>query len=147
MNFNKYIICCIILIALTSTGIQSFAQHLTVPGSYYVSLTGNNNNPGTRKSPFKTLDKINSLHLKAGDTVYFKSGEIFNGSLLFTQTINGAINKPVVITSYGKGHATINAKDSVGIKVYKGSYVKLQHLTLVGSGRKTGNVKDGVAID
>src|SRR6202000_2312667 len=115
--------------------------------SYYVSLTGSDNNAGTKDSPFKTLFKISNLHLKAGDTVYFKSEQVFNGSLLLSQSVIGTINKPVVITSYGKGHAIINAKDSVGINVSRGAYIKLQHLTLIGSGRKTGNVKDGVAID
>ncbi len=148
MNFNKYIICsCIAFATASLTGIQSFAQHLTVPRSYYVSLTGNDNNPGTKKSPFKTLDKINGLHPIAGDTIFFRSGEIFNGSLLLTKGINGAANKPVVYTSYGGAHATINAKDSVGIKLYKGQYIKIQHLSLIGSGRKTGNVEDGLAIN
>src|ERR1700744_1280381 len=135
MNFNKYIICCCLVFATALfTGVQSFAQHLTAQGSYYISLTGNDNNPGTKKYPFKTLDKISHLHLKAGDTVYFRSGQVFNGSLLLTQAIKGAANKPVVITSYGGAHATINAKDSVGINVYKGQYIKIQHLSLVGSG-------------
>jgi hypothetical protein len=148
MNFTKYIICYLaVFTANLLTGLQSFAQHSTTSRPYYVSLTGNDNNAGTHKSPFKTLDKISHLHLKAGDTIYFKSEQVFNGSLLLTQAVNGTINKPVVITSYGQGHATINAKDSVGIEVSKGGYVKLQHLTLVGSGRKTGNVKDGVTID
>src|ERR1700759_4481196 len=125
MNFNKYIICgCVVFATALLTGIQSFAQHLTASRSYYVSVTGNDNNPGTKKSPFKTLDKINGLHLVAGDTIFFRSGQVFNGSLLLTQGINGAANKPIVITSYGGIHATINAKDSVGVKVYKGQYIK-----------------------
>src|ERR1700761_1619373 len=128
MNFNKYIICCYVVFATALfTGTQSFAQHLTASGSYYISLTGNDNNPGTKKSPFKTPDRISHLYLKAGDTIYFKSGQVFNGSLLL-QNISGTTNKPIIITSYGGAHATINAKDSIGIKIYKGQHIKIQHL-------------------
>jgi hypothetical protein len=148
MNFNKCIISrCVVFAVALLTGIQSFAQYLTTSKSYYVSLSGNDDNPGTKKSPFKTIDKINSLQLIAGDTIFFRSGQVFNGSLLLTHGINGTANKPVIITSYGGAHATINAKDSVGVKVYKGKYIKIQHLSLIGSGRKTGNVQDGLAID
>src|SRR6201996_1429044 len=120
MNFTKYIICYLaVFTANLLTGLQSFAQHSTTSRPYYVSLTGNDNNVGTHKSPFKTLDKISHLHLKAGDTIYFKSGQVFNGSLLL-QNISGTTNKPIIITSYGGAHATINAKDSIGIKIYKG---------------------------
>lgn len=146
MNFKKYLVWHCIVLSVVLMSIQSFASPLKGPRTYYVSLSGNDNNPGTKSAPFKTIDKVNSLQLVAGDSVYFRSGQIFNGSLLLTQGINGTINKPVVITSYGSAHATINAKDSVGIELYKGTYIKLQHLSLIGSGRKTGNVKNGLAL-
>jgi Right handed beta helix region len=147
MTSKKYIYCCCtVLVAVLSISIQSFALYPTVSRAYYVSSTGNDANPGTRSSPFKTINKVNKLHLIAGDTVYFRSVEVFHGSLLITQNTNGTINKPVVITSYGGSHAIINAKHSVGIEVYKGGYIKVQHLSLVGSGRKAGNVKNGLSI-
>ncbi len=148
MNFNKYILSCLVaLFAASLINTPVFAHHPTSSRAYYVSLSGNDKNPGTKAAPFKTIDKVNSLHLVAGDTVYFKSGQTFNGSMLLTQGITGTLNKPVVITSYGGAHAIINAKDSVGIEVYKGTYIKLQHLSLTGSGRKAGNIKDGVALN
>jgi hypothetical protein len=148
MNFNKYMVRCFVtLFAALLINAPVFAHHSIGSRAYYVSLSGNDKNPGTKAAPFKTIDKVNGLHLVAGDTVYFKSGQIFNGSLLLTQDINGTLNKPVIITSYGSAHATINAKDSIGIEIYKGTYIKLQHLSLIGSGRKTGNVKDGVVLN
>ncbi len=147
MNFNKNIPCyCVILVAIMFTTRQSFAQHTAGGRSYYVNTSGNDMNSGTKNKPFQSVDRIKSLHLAAGDTVYFKSGQTFHGSLLITQGIAGTRNKPVVFTSYGKGHATINAKDSVGIIVYNSAFLQLRHLTLVGSGRKTGNTKDGLYI-
>ncbi|MDB5088402.1 MAG: hypothetical protein JWR09_2396, partial [Mucilaginibacter sp.] len=107
---------------------------------------GSDDNAGTKNKPFQTITKINSLHLKAGDTIYLKSGQTFNGTLLLTKNIKGTVQKPVVITSYGPGHAVINAKDSSAIRVYNGGNIKFQRLTLVGSGRKSGNIKDGLAV-
>ena len=40
--------------------------------AYYISQTGNDNNPGTKARPFKTLQKINSVQLKPGDRIYLK---------------------------------------------------------------------------
>lgn len=148
MNFNKYITCYFLAsFAVFLINTPVFADH--PPGSrvYYVSLSGNDKNPGTKAAPFRTIGKVNALRLMAGDTVYFKSGQTFNGSLLLIQGINGTLNKPVVITSSGNVHAIINAKDSVGIEVDKGTHVKLLHLSVLGSGRKTGNIKDGIALN
>ncbi|HTD39955.1 MAG TPA: right-handed parallel beta-helix repeat-containing protein [Mucilaginibacter sp.] len=113
---------------------------------YYVSNSGNDENSGSKNKPFKSIIKINTLHLQTGDTVYFKAGQTFNGTLLLVHGINGSSKNPVVITSYGKEPASIDAKDSSAIKIYKASYLKIQNLKLVGSGRKTGNIKDGLAI-
>ncbi|HTE01932.1 MAG TPA: right-handed parallel beta-helix repeat-containing protein [Mucilaginibacter sp.] len=145
MSFKKFLLLFGAAFAIaTLTAKQASAN--TPHRSYYVNTAGNDANIGTKNKPFRSIDKVNNLHLVAGDTVYFKSGQIFNGSLLIVQGIKGTLIKPVVITSYGGGHAIINAKDSTAIKVYKGDHIKLQHLTLIGSGRKTGNVKDGLAI-
>ena len=81
-----------------------------------------------------------------GDTVYFRAGQTFNGTLELRAGMNGTAKNPIVITSFGNGHAVINGGDSSGVRVYKESYVKLEHLSLQGTGRKTGNVKDGLAI-
>ncbi|HWD89496.1 MAG TPA: right-handed parallel beta-helix repeat-containing protein [Mucilaginibacter sp.] len=143
MNFKKYL--CVFLAVITSTliAVNSFAQTSNL---YYVSNQGNDSNPGTKVQPFKTISKVNSLELRAGDAVYFKAGEIFKGSLLLTKGIKGTKLHPVIISSYGNGHAIIDARDSVGFALYKGSYIKLSHIFLRGSGRKTGNVKNGVYI-
>lgn len=147
MNFNKNMARCLVaLFAFLLIGTQSFAHYPASSRAYYVNSSGNDRNVGTKTKPFKSIDKINGLHLIAGDTVYFKSGQTFNGSLLITQGIAGTRDKPVVFTSDGKGHAVINAKDSVGIKLYNGTFIRLQHLTVVGSGRKTGNTKNGLYL-
>ncbi len=64
---------------------------------YYVSNHGSDDSDG--KSPassWQTLDKVSSAPLKPGDTVFFKRGDIFRGSL---QAKEG-----VTYSAYGKGH-------------------------------------------
>ena len=146
MILKKRIFYCCAGIAISVLSMQSFAQRPGSSRAYYVSLSGDDKNPGTKIAPFKTIEQVNRLHLTTGDTVYFRSGNVFNGTLLITPGTNGTQGQPVVITSYGGAYATINAKDSVGINIYKGAYIKLQRLALVGSGRKAGNVKNGLAI-
>ena len=114
--------------------------------AYYVSNSGNDKSAGTIHDPFQTLEKVNALHFTAGDTIFFKAGETFVGSLVIDPRAVGSLDKPIVVTSYGSGHAIINAKDSLGILINNARYLKIQNLTLIGSGRKAGNTKDGVAI-
>jgi hypothetical protein len=132
-------------LAVSSLAILSF-QPCIAQRSYYVSNSGNDNNTGTINKPFRSLSKANSLNLGPGDTVFFKSGQTFAGSLIIESSAVGSFDKPIVITSYGKDRATINAKDSLGILIKNGYYLKIQNLTLIGSGRKTGNIKDGLMI-
>jgi hypothetical protein len=51
--------------------------------TYYVSTSGLDNNDGlTELTPFKTLDKVNSLDLEPGDRVLFKCGDVWQGEQL-----------------------------------------------------------------
>lgn len=73
---------------------------------YYISSSeGDDNNEGTIASPWKTLEKISSVGLLPGDTVYFKKGDRFNGH--FTVNGSGFTEDPIVITSYGNGEKPI----------------------------------------
>jgi hypothetical protein len=147
VNLKKHILCfCATLILFITCGEGIAQQQKRLSKTYYVNTSGNDENNGTKNKPFQTIKKINSLHLTAGDTVFFKSGQTFNGSLFIASGTWGTKKSPIVITSYGNGRAIINAKDSSGITIYNNTYIKLQHFSLVGSGRKTGNVKDGLAI-
>ncbi|MFI5161659.1 MAG: right-handed parallel beta-helix repeat-containing protein [Sphingobacteriales bacterium] len=115
--------------------------------SWYVDTAGSDGGGnGYKNKPFKTIWRINVVELHPGDTVYLRAGQTFNGTLELRAGLNGTAKNPIVITSYGKGRAIINGGDSSAVRVYKESFVKLQNLALRGSGRKTGNVKDGLAI-
>ncbi|MBE6158717.1 MAG: hypothetical protein E7159_02710 [Firmicutes bacterium] len=66
---------------------------------YYVSSEGNDNNDGLSEStPFKTMDKINSLFaekkIASGSTVLFRDGDTFRGRIVVT-------NDDITLGSYG----------------------------------------------
>lgn len=136
---------CVNIVLLTIICFAASAQKI-YHHVWYVDTTGTDAGSGMKNKPFKTIWRMNAVELHPGDTVYFRAGQTFKGTLELRAGMNGTNKNPIVITSYGKGHAVINGGDSSGVRVYKESYMKLQHLTLKGSGRKTGNVKDGLAI-
>ena len=45
--------------------------------TYYFSASGNDNSDGSVMKPFKTINKLNHLHLQAGNAVYFHGGDTF----------------------------------------------------------------------
>jgi hypothetical protein len=111
--------------------------------SYYVSVSGNDTNPGTEEMPFKSLQKINTLVLQPGDALYLKGGETFNGKL--SLTLNGTKDDTVLLTSYGEGRAVINGGNDQAISL-GGKYFKLTNINAKGSGRKSGNTTAGIQL-
>lgn len=84
--------------------------------TYYVSPSGKNTNPGTITAPWQTLAKVNQTTFK-GDTILFLGGNTFLGGLTFTSSDVGTATKPIVISSYGTGRATIQP-DSLNQALY-----------------------------
>ena len=82
--------------------LNSLIVHAT---DYYFSASGNDNNAGTESSPFQSLNKINSLSLKAGDRLLFRRGDMFAGT--FTVTTNGTSSSPISFDAYGNGNKPI----------------------------------------
>ena len=143
MPFKKQLMLLTALLALFSSG----ATAQTHSKKYYVnSFAGNNDNTGAKNQPFKSIDKINSLSMVAGDTIFFSGNQVFKGTLSLIQK-TGTAKHPIVISSYGIGRAVINAGDSSAVVFENCKVIKIAHLKLVGSGRKTGNLKDGLAIN
>jgi hypothetical protein len=70
--------------------------------TYYVSNTGNDSNSGlTISLPWKTISKVNTTTLKAGDQILFQRGGTFYGSLTIRQS--GISGNPIVFGAYGTG--------------------------------------------
>jgi len=71
-------------------------------GTYYVSNKGSDSNNGKSvRSPWQTLDKVNSASLAAGDTVLFKSGDSWYGKLV---PKSGSSSARITYGAYGRGN-------------------------------------------
>lgn len=97
---------------------------------YFSSSTGDDSrsniqvqNPAT---PWKTINKLNSFfsNVKAGDSILFRSGETFYGSIHVTKS--GTISRSVVFSSYGtgarpviSGFTTLSSWSSLGGGLYQ----------------------------
>jgi hypothetical protein len=143
----------IYLITLISVSLFSGCRENTVyknengsGGCFYVSPSGNDKNPGTISQPWKTIAKINILKLNPGDTVLFEGGATFTGTIILDSLDSGEKEKIIVIGSYGNGRAVINGGNSEGIIVNNSKYFIIKDLTIIGSGRKEGNIADGIKI-
>ncbi len=95
--------------------------------TYYVSPSGKNSNVGTSASlPWQTTAKVNATIFN-GDTILFLGGSNFSGGITLTSTDVGSATKPIFISSYGTGRATLKtdslthgfyANNTGGIKIY-----------------------------
>ncbi len=106
----------IILLSLISSG-----------KTYYVSNNGSDSNSGlSETAAWKTLSKVNSVTLAAGDNVLFRRGDTFYGSLIPLKS--GSSTLPVIYGAYGtgdkpviSGFETITGWTSYGNGIYYAS--------------------------
>jgi len=92
-----------VLLALCGqcTGADGELQSETSRTFYVDSTSGQDSNGGRRAdAAWRGLDRVNSADLKPGDTVRFKCGGTWRGSILPS---SGNENAPVTYTTYGDG--------------------------------------------
>ncbi len=106
---------------------------------------GSDAQPGTESAPLATIPAVNALDLAAGDRIFFRGGDVFEGSLEFDSTTAGTAENPIVIGSYGEGRATIASDDETALFLYNTAGFEIRDLVIVGLGR-TSNPNDGVSI-
>jgi len=99
---------------------------------------------GGHKYYVKTVEAVNRLSLGPDDSVFFRGGQVFSGTLKVHAS--GSEGHPIWIGSYGAGEASIDGGDSSGMVLDDARWVVVEGLRLVGAGRKTGNVKDGLGV-
>lgn len=114
-------------------------------GRFYIAASGDDAGAGSLEHPWRTLAPTRGLHLRPGDAVLLKGGETFTGTLRL-DSARGNAAAPVLVGSYGGGDATIAAGDSSALVVYRGDYVSVSGLRLVGAGRKAGNIREGLSL-
>jgi hypothetical protein len=82
---------------------------------YYLSASGSDLGTGSSDSPWKTIEKLNSINLKPGDAVYFEGGSTFEGTIILGPDDSGNPERNVVIGSFGSGRATISGGTREGL--------------------------------
>jgi hypothetical protein len=106
-----------VIILLTISTFHTYSQSRV----YHVSKNGNDNNPGTKISPFRTLQKVSEI-LNQGDSCIVHAGVYRE---LLSPKNNGLQNKPIVIMAAKgekviiSGMETINKWKEGGSNTYK----------------------------
>ena len=139
--------CYITVISLPLCGLYSAS--IEAQSNYFVSSSGgDDSNSGlTPKASWASLDRVNLASLNPGDSVQFKSGDIFYGQLTIDES--GTAEKPILFTSYGSdGPAVIdgatrsNGDNVSAISVIDQDHIEISHLTITNfrkQGRQAGN--------
>lgn len=136
VNFSFPLLLLIFLASFSGKNVES-----KTTATYYMdSKNGNDRNSGiTKKFPWKTLSRLNHTQLGPGDSVCFKRGSSFTGSLIIQNS--GSTDHYIVVTDYGskKDPAPsftnpLFAEGNYGncIRV-KGSYVLVENLYCTGT--------------
>lgn len=72
--------------------------------NYYFSTSGDDaTGNGTQANPYKTITKLNSLVLVAGDNVYLKRGDVFTGTIIVSSTEDGNSTNKITFGAYSTG--------------------------------------------
>ncbi|MHC4720042.1 MAG: LamG-like jellyroll fold domain-containing protein, partial [Planctomycetota bacterium] len=120
---------------LVLAGAPKLDRVLATPGKYYVSPSGDDGNSGRApKQAWKTISKVNSIRFQAGDSILFEGGKTFHGSLRFDTADSGTRANPVMVGSYGQGHATISSGVEHGLFAKNVSAFEVRNLVFVGAG-------------
>ncbi len=83
---------------------------------------------------------------RPGDRVLFRGRDTFAGNIVLDASDRGTRGEKVVIGSYGKGRAIIDAGDGDGLAADGCDHLAISDLILRGSGRKGGNNGSGILL-
>jgi hypothetical protein len=117
--------------------------------TYYVDArSGDDAGPGTsRERPWKSLDRVSAAALLPGDRVLLAGGQTFAGPLRLGQMARGLPDARIVVSSFGRGAATIDGGTGDAIALRGCAYVTLANVNVVGAGRKNGSDGAGIVVD
>lgn len=111
----------------------------------YSGRMDNSKQDGSKQHPFESAGAFKKLQLKPGDTVFFKGGDGFTGTIKLSN-IHGTSKKPIVFTSYGKEKARIYSGNKEGFVITGSDNFLISNFILYGSGRKNDNTTDGMKL-
>lgn len=101
---------------------------------YYLSTDGRDEAAGTSaQTPWRSLDRLRRVTLRPGDRVRLHGGDTFAGGLT-VENVRGDARHPLIISSYGRGRATINAGAGDGLFFRNCSGIVVGNIDLAGAG-------------
>lgn len=125
--FNRFAIVLLSAAILTNVSTKGANYYFSSSQGDDSRTTSEAQNPST---PWKTINKLNSFFssLKPGDSVLFKRGDIFYGSI--TITVSGTASAQIVLGAYGTGNkpvitefAILSGWTSLGGGIYESSAI------------------------
>lgn len=97
--------------------------------TYYVDgLSGSDSGVGSQASPWQSVNKVNSAALVAGDTVLFKRGSNWSGSVLVPKS--GSATAPITYDAYGTGNRPVMS----GLNASNKSYATIKNIAFSSTG-------------
>lgn len=107
--------------------------------TYYFSPSGNDqtNSGTTLASPWRSIDKLNTIDLNPGDVVLFEGGITFTGSIYLETTDMGTSTQPIVVSSYGTGRAVINAGTLSGLYAENTGGIEIRAIDFIAGSNNT----------
>ena len=117
------------------------------PVTYHVRASGDDGDDGrSPETAFRTLAPVRQLDLGPGDRVLLEGGQRFAGPLRLDEGDVGTPQRPIVITSFGTGRATIDGGTGDAVVVLNAGGVEVRNLNVVADGADT-NRGDGVRFE
>jgi hypothetical protein len=141
---KNHLIFFIVFAAFAFTSCKNYRQD---PGiTYYInSDEGDDKFPGTLNKPIKSISEANKRISSKPGNILLSGGQVFDGTLMLK---NIRLSEPalIVIGSYGKGRPVINGGNNEAIRIENCKNIRIDSLTLMGSGRKNGNKTNGLQL-
>jgi hypothetical protein len=141
----KFMFECLVLLVTLIGCTGGMNDHFRVSReTYYVSIKGDDHARGSKRHPWRSIEKVNATAFKAGDAVYFEGGCTFDGMIRLDSMDSGMDGMDFVLGSYGEGKAVINGGIMQGMMAVNCDFFQVKDLVFIGAGRKNGNTTDGI---
>jgi hypothetical protein len=123
-----------------------FLSSPTVARDYYISPDGKDAGPGSFENPWQTVAPVNETDFKPGDQIFFRGGSSYTGPLKLSSADSGSAELNIQVASYGIGRGVLDGENGTAFSVEGSNHITISQLSLVGSGRKSGNTESGLMI-
>jgi Right handed beta helix region len=115
---------------------------VALPRFFFVdSELGRDSAPGTStRWPWRSVNRVNQGVYRAGDTILFRGGQRFEGSLNLTaRNAAGSTDNPIIISSYGDGRAAIASSNGHGLSAVDIGGLRITEINFAGAVQEGGN--------